>query len=348
MSKNLKKNRMFKNMITILSFMVIMFMALHTSCAQESIEWLHFKPNTTNSKDKKIVLISGDDEYRSEESLPMLAKILTEHHGFECVVLFAIDPITKQIKPDYQKNIPGLHHLEDADVMILALRFRDLPDHQMKYIDNFLKEGKSVIGLRTSTHAFNFPKDSKSSYSYYGYNTKDGGWVGGFGKLVLGETWVNHHGDHGTEGTRAFVNGLETKQLHPILQGVKDIWGPSDVYGIQNKLQGSSILLFGQPTKGMVESSPVNIEKSIMPIAWTRNYMIPSGKKGKAFTTTMGASIDFISQDLRRLIVNACYWAVNSQDRIDLTLNVDIIGEYNPSMFGFGTYTKGKYPNDYR
>lgn len=348
MLKIIKKMGKFKIVSTTLSSMVLMFMVLHSSCAQQSNEWLHFKPNPSYLKDKKIVLISGDEEYRSEESMPMLAKILAEHHGFECVVLFAIDPVTKQINPDYQNNIPGLHHLEDADVMLLALRFRDLPDQQMKYIDNFLKAGKPVIGLRTSTHAFNFSKDSKSSYKYYGYNTKDGVWEGGFGKLVLGETWINHHGDHGTEGTRALVNGLETSKLNPILIGVNNIWGASDVYGIQNKLEGSTILLFGQPTNGMKESSPLNIEKSIMPVAWTRNYQIPDGKIGKAFTTTMGASIDLISQDLRRLIVNACYWAVDLQNRIDVTLKVDVIGKYNPSMFGFGTYTKGKYPSDYR
>ena len=40
-----------------------------------------------------IVLVSGDEEYRSEEALPQLARILSKTHGFNCTVLFAQDSI---------------------------------------------------------------------------------------------------------------------------------------------------------------------------------------------------------------------------------------------------------------
>jgi len=63
---------------------------------------------TDNIKGKHIVLISGDEEYRSEEALPQLAKILTKRHGFDCTVLFAQHPDTLGvINPNYTKNIPG-------------------------------------------------------------------------------------------------------------------------------------------------------------------------------------------------------------------------------------------------
>ncbi|VTQ06859.1 ThuA domain-containing protein [Sphingobacterium daejeonense] len=334
-----------KNLIIIL-LLAISF-SLQNCIAQQN-NWLHFKPENAQAKNKKIVLISGDEEYRSEESLPMLAKILTRKHGFETVVLFSINPSTNQIDPEYQKNIPGLENLKDADLMIIATRFRELPDNQMKYIDDYLKAGKPVIGLRTATHAFNFAKESTSPYKHYGYSTADGDWKGGFGVVVLGETWINHHGDHGTEGSLGLPNGLQVNAKNPILLGVGDIWVPSDVYGIQNDLKNSNILVWGQPTLGMTEDSPVNKKKSIMPVAWTKEYQLPNGKKGKAFTTTMASSIDLLDQNLRRLLVNASYWAVGMEKDIKTDFNIDPIGEYNPIMFGFGTHVKGKTPKDYQ
>lgn len=327
--------------------LLILTVGIHAACAQQK-DWLHFKPNAGTAKGKKVVLVSGDEEYRSEESMPMLAKILTTHHGFETFVLFAIDPKTKQINPEYQHNIPGLENLKDADLLIIATRFRELPDAQMKHIDSYLKAGKPVIGLRTATHAFNFNKDSKSPYKHYGYSEKSAEWKGGFGGLVLGETWVNHHGDHGKEGTRGLINGLEVEAKNPILLGVKDIWVPSDVYGIRNNLANAQVLVFGQPTAGMTAESPVNWHKTIMPVAWTKQYQLPGGQQGKVFASTMGSSIDLKSADLRRLVVNAAYSLVGLENVIKEDFNVNPVGHFEAHMFGFGTYEKGKYPKDYQ
>lgn len=331
-----------------LGFVLLFFLTIQSSYAQINYEWLNLKPESSKSKNKKIVLISGDEEYRSEESMPMLAKILTEHHGFETVVLFAIDPSTKKINPEYQNNIPGLRHLKDADLMIIATRFRELPDEQMKFIDDYLKSGKPVIGFRTATHAFNFAKDSTSPYKHYGYNEGSNEWKGGFGQQVLGVTWVNHHGDHGKEGTRAIVNGLEEINNNPILSGVDDIWGASDVYGIDQTLKDAVILLYGQPTLALNDTSNINWHKSILPIAWTKSYQLPGGKLGKVFTTTMGASVDFKSEDLRRLIINASYWALNLENLIKPDFNVEVVRDFQPNMFGFGSHKKGTTPLDYQ
>src|SRR5436190_14401081 len=149
-------------------------------------------------KGKRIVLISGDEEYRSEEALPQLAKILAQRHGFKCTVLFAIDPKDGTINPNQRDNIPGLEALQSADLLVLFTRFRDLPDAQMKYLVDYIESGKPIIGLRTATHAFDIRKSP--TYTRYTWNSKD--WPGGFGKQVLGETWVNHHGKHKEESTR--------------------------------------------------------------------------------------------------------------------------------------------------
>src|SRR6478735_3282384 len=119
-------------------------------------QWLNFEGKADMPR---VVLVSGDEEYRSEEALPQLAKILSARHGFNCTVLFAQDPQKPGIiNPNYAQNIPGLENLKSADLMIIFTRFRALPDRQMQYIDDYLKSGKPVIGIRTATHAFNFSK----------------------------------------------------------------------------------------------------------------------------------------------------------------------------------------------
>src|SRR6476646_3120185 len=169
--------------------------------ADDAKQWIVFEGTDGPGKGKHIVFIAGDEEYRSEEGLPQLAKILSKRHGFHCTVLFAIDPEDGTINPNAGNNIPGLEALDKADLMIFLLRFRDLPDEQMKHIVDYVESGKPIIGMRTATHAFNL-KGSKT-YNRYSYNNKE--WDGGFGRQVLGETWVSHHGKHGKQSTRGLL-----------------------------------------------------------------------------------------------------------------------------------------------
>ena len=167
-------------------------------------QWLNFKRSKGPGLGKHIILVSGDEEYRSEEALPMLAKILTNHHGFDCTVLFAINPDTGEIDPEYQTNIPGLGALDAADLMLLFTRFRELPDEQMKHIVDYINSGRPIMGLRTATHAFHYSRDTSGPYAKYDCTNED--FEGGFGRQVLGETWLDHHDHHGFESTRALIN----------------------------------------------------------------------------------------------------------------------------------------------
>ncbi|HWI58866.1 MAG TPA: hypothetical protein VNZ22_16690, partial [Bacillota bacterium] len=162
---------------------------------------------------KHIVFLTGDEEYRSEEGLPMLAQVLAVRHGFKCTVLFAIKPADGTIDPLTLTNIPGMAALDSADLCVMGLRFRELPDAQMKHLVDYLNAGKPIIGLRTSTHAFAYERNKQSPYAKYDWRSKE--WPGGFGQQVLGETWVNHHGDHGKQSTRGVLN--EAFKTHPIL-----------------------------------------------------------------------------------------------------------------------------------
>jgi hypothetical protein len=212
-------------------------------------EWIDFKGKDGPGRGKKIVLMAGDEEYRSEEGLPQLAKILSTEHGFDCRVVFSIDPKTGYINANLHNNTPGLEALDSADLFIILARFRDLPDDQMKHIDEYVKKGKPVIGIRTATHSFEI-KNPASSYKMYTHNSRVAGWQGGFGKQVLGETWVNHWGNHKKQSTRAIVApGMEGS---PLLRGVSDVWVSTDVYEDKLPMQPSvKPLLLGAVVRGM-------------------------------------------------------------------------------------------------
>jgi hypothetical protein len=326
------------------SLAATVFAVLLVSAVRADDPWVVYQGGDGPGKGKHIVLVSGDEEYRSEEMLPQLGKILAKRHGFTCTILFAIDPKDGTIDPG-KSNIPGLEKLASADLAILFIRFRNLPDEQMKHLVDYIESGKPIIGLRTATHAFSIPKGK--TYSKYSYNSPDSAYSRGFGRQVLGETWVNHHGAHGKESTRGILN--KEQATHPILKGIKDgdIWGPSDVYTVN--LPGDCVpLVYGQVLTGMKpDDPPVTGKKNdpMMPIAWTKPHKV-AGKDGRTFTCTTANGQDFLSAGLRRLLVNASYWGVGLEDRIDGSSNVDLVGDYQPLRFAGGGHRKGVRPAD--
>jgi hypothetical protein len=295
-------------------------------------------------KGKHIVFLAGDEEYRSEEALPMMAKILAVRHGFRCTVLFSLDP-DGTISPLATTNLPGMEVLRTADLCFMKLRFRDLPDDQMVHFVDYVNSGKPLIALRTSTHAFAYKKNPDSKYAKYDWRSKE--WPGGFGQQVLGETWINHHGDHNKQSTRGIVN--TNAAANPILRGVQDIWGPSDVYGVIHLPENAQVLVWGQVLAGMKpEDAPVDGPKNkpMMPLVWLRDYKGETGKTSRVLTSTIGAAVDLQSEDLRRLLVNACYNLTGLE--VPARADVNYVGEYRPLYFGFGTFKKGVRPGDLR
>lgn len=326
---------------------LILSLAALVAGTSSAADWVVYDGKTGPGRGKHIVLLSGDEEYRSEEALPMLGKILAERHGFKCTVIFAINPDDGTINPNVGTNLPGIAALDSADLCIMALRFRELPDAQMKHFVDYLNAGKPIIGLRTSTHAFNYTRHKNSPFAKFSYNHK--GWPGGFGQQVLGETWINHHGVHGKESARGVINDAHAS--HPILKGVKDVWGPSDVYGVVNLPKDAQVLMWGQVLVGMKPSDPpVEGPKNnpMMPLVWVRDYTGESGKTSRIFTTTMGAATDLESEDLRRLVINASYWATGLEKQIPARADAAVVGEYQPTAFGFNSFKRGLKPTDHR
>ncbi|SFH94022.1 3-keto-disaccharide hydrolase [Planctomicrobium piriforme] len=315
-------------------------------------QWLTYKGTAGPGLGKKIVLISGDEEYRSEEALPQLAKILSERQGFDCTVLFAVDPETGYVNPNVLTNIPGLEALDTADLMVIFTRFRNLPDAQMQHVDQYLKSGKPVLGIRTATHAFNPPE--KSTWAQYanGAHGHHEAWTDGFGRLVLGEKWHTHHGKHKHQSARGMIAPGATE--HPILRGVKDgeIWGSTDVYGVRLPLPGDSqALVLGQVVNrageydandkfyGMRDTdkqADPALNDPMMPIVWLKSYQLPDGQPGKSMTSTIGAAIDMTNTAVRKELVNGVLFLLDMADKIPADgANVEVVGDFNPSAYGF-------------
>ncbi len=131
---------------------------------------------------------------------------------------------------------------------------------------------------------------------------------------------------------------------------MNDIWGPTDVYGVVHLPADAKVLVRGQVLSGMKPTDPpVEGKKNdpMMALVWLREYAVESGKTSRIVTTTMGASVDLENEGLRRLLVNACYWSVGLQDGIPAKANVDYVGEYKPTWFGFGKFKPGVQPADW-
>lgn len=297
---------------------------------------------------KHIVFLAGDEEYRSEEGLPQLARILAFRHGFKCTVLFPIGE-DGTIDPNVQDNEPGTSALETADACVMLLRFRRWPDAQMRPFAKYVASGKPLIALRTSTHAFSYAKDSKSSYRRFGWQSDE--WAGGFGRQVLGETWISHWGAHGRQATRGVI--APTAQGDPLLRGVEGLFVTTDVYEASPP-DDAKVLVRGEVVEGMrpEDSAATGLKKTaggieqglndpMMPVVWTR---AAREGRGWVFTTTMGAATDLLNEGLRRLLVNATYTAVGL--RAPERAAVEFVGPYQPSPFGFDGFRKGVRPAD--
>jgi putative heme-binding domain-containing protein len=320
----------------IAPFVVALFVVTGFSAAAQGKTSLTFEGKDGPGKGKHVVLIAGDEEYRSEEALPMLAKLLSQRHGFKCSVLFSVDD-DGTINPENGKSISNPEALDTADAIILSLRFRNWPDDAMERFDKAYRRGVPIIALRTSTHAFNIPKDGK--WSKYSYNAGGPEWAKGFGRQVLGETWVAHHGAHKKEATRGVIEA--SAKDDPLLRGVSDLFGPTDVY-TANPPEDAKILVRGAVLTGMDPTDrPVEGTKNepMQPIVWTRLVKNEAGKTNKVLTTTMGSANDLVNEGLRRLVVNGVYWGVGLE--VPAKADVTIVDEYKPSFYGFKGWRKG-------
>jgi len=331
----------------LVSILVLLGVRVFAHPVPEDPRWLIFPGGEGPGKGRHIVLIAADQEYRSEQSMPMMAKILSTHHGFDCTVLFGVnergevDP-TMPVYPEKGKeaefrehHIPGLEHLASADLVVFFTRLLTLPKSEMEHIVNYVDSGKPIIALRTANHGF---LDSLP----YKIDDKPVRW----GEDILGGTFLNHHGHWMADSTRGKI--VEEQKHHPVLTGVSDIWGNSDVYRTYPEGSGlpsdCTALVWGQPLMGRQPDDPPNEKLEPLPVAWVKDWKTSSGKTARVFHSTMGSGTDLKSAGLRRLVINAAYWGMGMESAISPSRSVDIVGTYEPLDSGFNYKELGVVP----
>ncbi len=249
-----------------------------------------------------VVFVTGDDEYRSEYSMPMIARILEAKHKMRTLVAYA------RPTPQSKNNIEGLEALKTADLAVLFLRWRELPDDQLKLILDYAASGKPLVGLRTTTHAFLYPKGHPNEQ-----------WNDGFGIDIFGQKWIRHHGAVSSTD----VTTAPEQAAHPILRGVETPFHARSWLYVVDPLPGDCTpLLIGRAV------NPAAKDHGPQPVAWTKTY-----KGARVFFTTLGHPEDFHVPAVRRLLINGIYWALGREVPKG-GADADIAGGYEPPPSG--------------
>lgn len=308
---------------------------------------LTFEGTSGPGKGKHIVFIANDHEYRSEETCPAIAKILAKRHGFKCTVLFGIDE-QGFIKAG-DAGVPGMEALKDADLLVFFTRFMNLPDDQADQLVAYFERGGPAVGIRTSTHCFNGQKGkwAKLNFNYAGED-----YLGGLGEQIFGNTWhkergQSHYGNNHQLG--ASITPVASARRHPINRGVGSIHSYSGAYSSQPP-PGAKPLLEVQVLETFGPSDNISSDHPLVNAGWTRDsYIAPSGaeKNARIVYTSYGASEDILDADGRRFLVNASFWAIGMENKIRPNLNVDFVGEFNPSPYTTGAFFRAEVkPSD--
>ncbi len=226
------------------------------------------KENTVNQKDTlNIVFVTGDEEYRTEESMPMLARLVKRELNANVKVCYALDS-AGFIAPNRTDHIAGLEALEDAELMVIFTRYRTLPESERKYIVDYVESGKPIVGFRTSTHAFKYDLELDSTLEF---------WNNEWPTKVFGQQWITHHG-HFDDGRNPLteiktIEGVD----HPILKGFESFnaysWlyhvdgGNWKVYGDTKPFLVGHSLKSNHEMKERLDQYPIE-----NPVAWTKTY----------------------------------------------------------------------------
>jgi type 1 glutamine amidotransferase len=279
-----------------------------------------------------IVFVTGGEEYRSEESMPMLARLAKRELNAKVTICYALDSLGF-VDPNRLDHIAGLEALETADLMVIMTRFRALPENERTYISDYVESGKPIVGFRTSTHALKYD-DPTLAYWNNEWPTK-----------VFGQQWITHHG-HFDDGNNPLTEVYDIGKQHPILNGFDSIKAYSWLYHVDGgdwKLYGDSEpLLEGRSLKSKHQMDG-NLDQYPLtnPVAWTKSYTGNKGIKARVFFTTLGHPFDFKIPEVRKLALNGIFWALGKEKDIPVDgTNVVLDFAYEPNNSGFGKQYK--------
>lgn len=215
--------------------------------------------------------------------MPALALGVEETFGWRTTVLH-----DKSLHAGSDNDMEGLGVLEEADLVVLYLRFRQWPQEDLDALMRYVDGGGALVGFRTSTHAFRYEVGDPR----IGFND--------FGAEVLGAPWIRHYGHGASTDARVVGRGRDDGILDGV---VDDFHVRSWTYHVRPDYptEDARILVTGRPVLPGREAG----DETVNPIAWTRRS--PGG--GRVFMTTMGHPEDFRVEAFRRLVGNGMHWA---------------------------------------
>ncbi|APZ95900.1 ThuA domain-containing protein [Fuerstiella marisgermanici] len=221
-----------------------------------------------------LVIVMAEEGYKTAQTLPPFA---LKHFGayFKITCVYA--------NADDRNDIPGIEALNDADVAIWSIRRRTLPKAQLDIVRKFIADGKPLVALRTTSHAFSLGKK----------NPADGlaEWPE-FDSEVLGG---NYQKDH-LNKSATLVHAIEAAAGHPILHGI-----PTTDFRVSGTLYKNDPL---PTTAAPLMLGHVEGSETVEPVAWT--HQRPNG--GRVFYTSLGHPGTFEIPEFQRLLKNATYW----------------------------------------
>ena len=237
------------------------------------------------------VVVVGTLHYSPELTMPVFAEEL-ERFGFRTTVVVGEGNPEKKT----EEVLPSIETLADADLAIFFMRFLKLPDEEWQPIEDYLKSGKPVIGLRTANHSFKYPKDHPRF-----------GWNDGFGRRALGTPYVVH------QSSSTQISVVEEAMNHPIMKNVtKRNWiSPGTLY-LTRLEKGCIPLVTGTGTGrsrtikrafGTIEVR--SDESDVVSWVWQNEW------GGKVFGTSFGHPGDFAEESFVRMLINAAHWCVD-------------------------------------
>ncbi len=278
---------------------------LFVICAALLLTLSIIQPLGTAAGSSHVVFVTGDHEYSSEDTMPLIAAELVQRYGMRATVLKA------HPNENAEENIPGLEALKDADLAVLFLRWRRLPAGQVAHLRSYLDAGKPIVAFRTTTHAFNYPK----GHELEKWNA--------FAADYLGAPpgWGNGHTHYGHKSSTD-VSIIPASANDPILIGVENSFHVrSWLYHVLPNYPPADAnrLLVGRAVdpekKGAVDN----------PVAWT--WKNKAG--GRVFMTTLGHPEDFQVESVQRLVFNGIQWALGDPVRKEWAGKLDIDVKYH-------------------
>ena len=271
-----------------------------------------------------VVFIAGEPEYGSHWSLPKIADDLQERFNIKSTVIHSwrggVDDydIPGRVIPQYSA-IPNLEIINDADLIVLFIRFRIPPPEQFEILQEYFDSGKPAIAFRTTSHAF--------------WHDERKGWFVPF----FGGHYKTHLGN--AAGTTSMV---PAEQLdHPILRGVpkSEYLGYGGVYLTHPLNETATPLMFGKTG-----------DDPAQPLTWINEY-----KKGqKIFYTGLGSLENFLNEGFLNMVYNTIYWCLDREipenGVLELEETVDTEWKYgkarssNPKKISGDAYQKAAIP----